>query len=559
MKELYQFCWLKYHRAIASARRFWRGSRLRRLVVGGAGLVFWLLMLVMFLRVFSFLERFGSVSDILTDYLFAFLFLALLIMMAISNAIICYSSFYWSDEAEFLMSLPARVEQIFLYKSFESILFSAWGIGMLVVPLILAYGATHGAPWHYYPLSLALALAFMGFPMEIGALIALLVPLIVPRRRRVVLALTVAVGLGILILWITSLLGQRPSRLLSEAGLKQVMDRIAFCQHWALPSHWVSEGMLAAARSEPRKATFLLLMVLSNVLFLGMVSVRLGKSLFLPAWGRAHAGGRHTRRFPPDGLVDRCARACLFLLPRRLRLLVIKDFRAFRRDPAQWSQVLLFFGLLGLYILNLPRFGFAALAPYWHSLVSLLNLGATCLTLSTLTSRFIFPQLSLEGRRIWVVGLLPMKRSTVLWGKFFFAAGGSFLVSGGLIALSDFMLGLQSWVIGVHMIVMLCACVGLNGLAVGLGTVYPNMRSDNPSEIVSGFGGTLNLICSIFFILLTILLIAIPLHLHAINRLVGQDFRAVLAGCLGLEITLAVIAGLVPMWMGMRSFKRMEF
>ena len=31
----------------------------------------------------------------------------------------------------------------------------------------------------------------------------------------------------------------------------------------------------------------------------------------------------------------------------------------------------------------------------------------------------------------------------------------------------------------------------LNALAVGLGAVYPNFREDNPSKIVSGFGGTL--------------------------------------------------------------------
>lgn len=559
MRELWQFWWLKFRLAACTLRKFWEGSRLRRSVVAGTGLVFWLLMLGMFWRVFHFLGRFGSVSDILTDYLFAFLFLALLVMMGISNAIICYASFYRNDEAEFLMSLPARVEHVFAYKSAQSILFSGWGIAMLVVPLILAYGMNQGAPWHYYPLSLGLAMVFMGLPMEVGALLALLVPLVVPRRRKAVLALAIIGGLAIITLWVTSVLGQRPSRLLSEAGLKRVMDRIAFCQHWALPSHWVSEGVLAAARSEPRQSVFLFLLLLSNVLFLGMVSMRLGQMLFLRSWGRAHAGRRHTRHINADGLLDRVVDRLLVILPRRLRLLVIKDFRAFRRDPAQWSQVLLFFGLLGLYILNLPRFGFAGLTPYWHSLVSILNLGATCLTLSTLTSRFIFPQLSLEGRRIWVMGLLPLDRSTVLWGKFLFAAGGSFLISGGLIALSDFMVGLEGWVVAVHMTVVVCACVGLNGLAVGLGAVYPNMRSDNPSEIVSGFGGTLNLLCSIFFIITAITLIAIPLHLHALGNLGGENLRLVLGICLSLEVLLAAVAGIVPMWAGIRSFRRMEF
>ena len=41
----------------------------------------------------------------------------------------------------------------------------------------------------------------------------------------------------------------------------------------------------------------------------------------------------------------------------------------------------------------------------------------------------------------------------------------------------------------------------LNALAVGLGAVYPNFREDNPSKIVSGFGGTLCLVLSFLYII----------------------------------------------------------
>ena len=38
----------------------------------------------------------------------------------------------------------------------------------------------------------------------------------------------------------------------------------------------------------------------------------------------------------------------------------------------------------------------------------------------------------------------------------------------------------------------------LCGLAVGLGALFPNFKEDNPSKIVSGFGGTLCLVASFF-------------------------------------------------------------
>ncbi len=95
-----------------------------------------------------------------------------------------------------------------------------------------------------------------------------------------------------------------------------------------------------------------------------------------------------------------------FFLPRPIRLLILKDLRTFRRDPAQWSQFLIFFGLLAFYFLNIPRLGYGVQSPSWRNLVSFLNLSVTALILSTFTSRFIFPLLSLEGRNFWVLGLL---------------------------------------------------------------------------------------------------------------------------------------------------------
>ena len=35
-----------------------------------------------------------------------------------------------------------------------------------------------------------------------------------------------------------------------------------------------------------------------------------------------------------------------------------------------------------------------------------------------------------------------------------------------------------------------------NGLAAGVGVLYPNFKENNPSKIVSGFGGTFCLVLS---------------------------------------------------------------
>ena len=118
------------------------------------------------------------------------------------------------------------------------------------------------------------------------------------------------------------------------------------------------------------------------------------------------AGSRGAVVAAPDGWYgfDAVFHRVFFFLPNPIRLLILKDLRTFRRDPAQWSQFLIFFGLLAFYFVNIRRLSYDVQKPYWRNLISFLNLSVTALILSTFTSRFIFPLLSLEGRNFWVLG-----------------------------------------------------------------------------------------------------------------------------------------------------------
>ena len=72
-------------------------------------------------------------------------------------------------------------------------------------------------------------------------------------------------------------------------------------------------------------------------------------------------------------------KAALRFLDPRTRLLIIKDFRTFRRDPAQWAQVVIFSGLLTLYFANIRNLFAADIPAGYQNGISLLNLLATAL------------------------------------------------------------------------------------------------------------------------------------------------------------------------------------
>jgi len=182
------------------------------------------------------------------------------------------------------------------------------------------------------------------------------------------------------------------------------------------------------------------------------------------------------------------------------RALLLKDTRVFWRDTAQWSQSLILFGILGVYIMNIRYFTQQFTSTYWLYVVSYMNLAACALNLATLTTRFVYPQFSLEGKRLWIVGLAPMGLARVVRIKLVLAIVISLLISLPLVWLSCHMLGLRLEETLYFTLGIICMAVTLNCLAIGMGVLYPNLKVDNPSKIVSGFGGTFCLVVSFVYI-----------------------------------------------------------
>src|SRR5206468_579245 len=89
----------------------------------------------------------------------------------------------------------------------------------------------------------------------------------------------------------------------------------------------------------------------------------------------------------------------------------------------------------------------------------------------------------------------------------------SLLVSLWLVVVSDLLLGVDALSIGLHLVNVVMLAIGLSGLSVGLGAAMPNFRETDPSKIAVGFGGTLNLIAGLLFLLVSIGLISAPYHL----------------------------------------------
>ena len=136
--------------------------------------------------------------------------------------------------------------------------------------------------------------------------------------------------------------------------------------------------------------------------------------------------------------------------------------------------------------------------------------------------------------------------------KYCLASFASLTVTLTLITLSCHLLRMSLDQIAFFGSIITVMTFSLTGLSVGLGVLYPNFKDANPSKIVSGFGGTLCLVLSFFYILGSVLLLGIGtagFHSH-ISWIISS---------IAVFIILSALIGWLPMKLGFRELKRMEF
>ena len=492
---------------------------LRGVSVSVVLLVVWLMLGALFLGVLQFLGQgtYEALKPRLVESLLSLFFFTLFFLVTISDTALVWGALFRSRAAVFHAQLPLTDRELFWGAGIEGGLWSTWAVLVLACPLIGALVLDRLFPDGLitaFSVSHALAmtagaclalLAFVACCMSGGALGALLLARLIPLLRRGVKGIVV-LAVAALMIGTVLVLGSVERRGEPVAFMGEVIGKLRFAENPYLPPWWAEQAMDAALGGRWRVWGEFMSLLVSTAAALAVIgewvaSRRLRRELDALS-GRSEAASRARSR--PWRLFA--------LLPNDLALLAAKDLRLFLRDPAQVLQFTAFFSLLGFYLLMLPRVGRAFLFDdWWRPMVSLLNLTAVAMALATFTGRFVYPLLSLEGKRLWVLVLAPWPRERVVTAKFVFALLVGAPVSVGLVVLSGLMLELAAHIVLYQSLVIACMAVGYSAGALGLGARLADYEEDNPAKLVAGYGGTINLMASLLFTGLLLVGAAFPL------------------------------------------------
>jgi len=517
------------------------------ILFGAAGGLF-----LFFYHSFQFFQGQKPFGPILIDeclYLFNF---ALFIMLLISSGVSAYSSLYRSNEIPFLITHPFKWTEIFFLKLVEAFWFSSWSFLFIAIPFLMAYGIGKNVQlMTFFLIGLGLYIPFVILTSTLGTIGATVTVWLLPSRRARRIALIFVITVAAILFF------RAQPQMIREQGsiagiLSGYLPHVAFAKSALIPSSWVTRGILAFSQTglatpyDLQDGIFYLLLTLSNMLFFLIPCYSVAGTLYPKTFYSANDHG--TIEGPRHAHTSQIFEKILDRLPwpsRPALAFLEKDVKTFARNPSEWSQLIIFFGLLLLYFVNLKNLEFHVLKPFWKNLVFVLNTLGTYIVLSSFNMRFVFPMLSLEGSRAWLIGLVPMRFSSLLLVKFLLGTFISMMLSTPLVYLSGWLLEVSTERILYTTGLGFFVCVALTGLSVGLGAKFPNFKSNNPSEIISGLGGS--------FLLMTHL---IYLTIIGVFLLLSKESHVTIFGTLAAG---SLLIGALSLKIGIRALKNMEF
>ena len=511
-----------------------------------------------FHRLLAYLASIELIGGLLLWKLTAIMMLTTFSMVAISGLLTALSTLYYSRDLRFLMSGPISLRSIFIDKSLESIFFASWMIGVVLIPYVSALVRVNGYGWPFFAAFLALMIPFLMIAASIGIAFTLVLLYLFPSSRtRDVIWLLATLSLTLVY---AAVRFAQPERLIRPDALQVVAEYLNYLQAptaAVLPSWWLTKALasLAAGRAAAFWGYGALLFCAAAAVYAGLVL--LAGRLYFQGYSGAQEGA--PRRRPAS-----FAQTLESALARRLGLdgafapLFWKDRLTFFRDVKHWSQIMLVFGLVFVYLFSIRRLPLDN--ADLKSLVSFLNIGAAGFVIAALGLRFTYPAISLEGASWWVLRSSPVSVKTVMRQKFLFSAVPMTLMALVLGVVTNRLLEADPFISWLSAASLLLITWTVCAMGVGFGALFPMFEVENIHQIESSLGGFIYMAASLFYIAGTIMILSWPVQMHFQVRFGRPDAWSwsVAGYCGALLVVLNVTALCLPWILGRRALEGFE-
>jgi len=547
-----------------SLKKSQSNTKIKILTLTGTGILFWLVLFFFTFRVLTYFSSQEMIGDILARHLLAMVFLTFFSMLIFSHIITALSNLYLSQDLELCYSTPASLAELFLSRSFYTVIDSSWMLLVFGLPVMIAYGVVYSAGLNYY-----LSLIYVSFPLiiisaSLGIMMIMILVRFFPAQRARDIMMFLSIILIILLYLLFRFL--RPERLVNPdafMSIAQYLGALKAPDSPYLPSHWATDLLWARLTMYSGSQILNYLLLWSTAFAMVVIDIWLAGLIYSEGFSRAQEAKRRSRA--GKRILEKIVSVITRPLGPDTTSLIAKDIRTFFRDNSQWSQLLLLGALVVVYLYNfsvLPLERSPIKSIYLQNALSFLNIGLAGFVISALSARFIFPAVSSEGQAFWIILSSPLSPRRFLWSKFFAYLLPMIILAEVLIIYTNYLLKVTAFMMALSSVTIFFLVFGIVALGVGLGAVYPNFRHENIAQVATSFGGLVYMISSSVFIALVIILESGPVYTILSSHFRGEPITYLqwiwIVGSFSLVILLIILAIQRPMAAGLKALNSYE-
>jgi ABC-2 type transport system permease protein len=464
----------------------------------------------------SYLIGQAHIGQFLYHRFLSMLLYVFFVTVNLGNIIVCYATLYRSEEVKFLMGMPIAHEKVFLIKFVDNFFYSSTTLTLLGLSWLLGYGSLYQMPWYFYFFTIFAVL--LPFVLIAGIVAVLMLMALIKIASyigiRWLLAMVVAVYVSAIYLYFAV---TNPVQMVQEVmkHYPNVNEYFGYLDQPLvryLPNHWVAEFLYWSTHGDYVRAFPHFFMLIITLAALTVVASSVARQFYYRSWVEAadaqSLGGKGRpmvrvkfMNFGQEGVLSQQADA-----------LVKRDFWVFFRDPSQWLHLLLMVLLLMIFLASTSSLQLKMSQPFLLVVSFLVVFLFNGFLIASVSLRFVFPAVSLEGEGFWAVRTAPVSLRSLYWHKFRFSFLLVFVVGELLAVLSTAMLRNNPALVTLSAVCTAFVVLALTSLNLGAGTFFATYREKNPIRIASSQGASLTFLIAMVYLSLVVAVLIIPLN-----------------------------------------------
>lgn len=452
---------------------------------------------------------------LLHRFIFVVLFI-FFIAVNIGNIVVSYSTLFKTKEVEFLITKPISFIKIFAIKFLDNFFYSSFTLLLIITAVMLGYAGYFNLPWYFIPLSILLMiLPFMFIAGSLGSIILLFILKLSERFgiKKVIFSAGAAYGSAIILFYYFS----NPVHFVKNVFeyFPNIDSYFGFLESpviKVLPNYWISEALYWISSGQIIPALWYVYLLLISSILIFLLSLYIAKKWYYKAW---------LMSLDLEANLKVKKKKNIFSFERSSSLnplneaILKREFFLFFREPSQWAHLAVMLFLITILILSIGSIDARVLNAYnihlktlFYLIIYLFNV----FLIASLSLRFVFPLISLEGEAMWKIRSAPLNYKRLLLKRLLIYFVTIFFIGQLLSFFSNYQFTIH--LVLTSQLNSALAAVTLVSLSFGMGGIFANYREKNPIRLASSQGASITLLFTIAYLVFLIVILLAPLSIY---------------------------------------------